>query len=156
MVIFNNIIMNFIETVTECCKVDNYCAYKFDILQEENSDYNMKQLTNFIKIYNFVPTYDKWCLTCNKHDATKRCSKCKSVYFCSEDCQKKAWRIHKKHCGRDLFVLCATCSIELENLGSDVKCCDLCPVKFCSKNCMDKIIAAHKEFDCKYFQKTFN
>jgi hypothetical protein len=33
--------------------------------------------------------------TCNK---PKRCSKCKSVWYCSAECQKKAWKKHKKEC----------------------------------------------------------
>jgi len=27
-----------------------------------------------------------------------RCSSCKEVYYCSKECQKSAWRIHKKEC----------------------------------------------------------
>ena len=71
---------------------NNNFAYKYD----KGEDYEGE-----LKILNFVPTYDKWCLTCGYKDARKRCSKCKSVYFCDRKCQTKAWNIHKKHCDRD-------------------------------------------------------
>ncbi|GMI58156.1 hypothetical protein TeGR_g12615 [Tetraparma gracilis] len=30
----------------------------------------------------------------------KMCSRCKLTYYCSKDCQKQAWKTHKKFCGR--------------------------------------------------------
>ncbi|GMT33043.1 hypothetical protein PFISCL1PPCAC_24340 [Pristionchus fissidentatus] len=30
--------------------------------------------------------------------ALSRCAKCKIVHYCSADCQKKDWRIHKTEC----------------------------------------------------------
>jgi hypothetical protein len=38
---------------------------------------------------------DSYCL---KTNATKCCSKCKIVYYCSKNCQKKDWLIHKLVC----------------------------------------------------------
>lgn len=135
---------------------NNYCAYKYDAGEDYYGE---------LKLENFVPTYDKWCLGCTDvyKPATKKCSKCKSVYFCSKECQLKCWPIHKKHCKRDLFTLCITCG----RLDPKIKCsdCELpnvdncfsgsCPVKFCSEECKDKIFAMHKEHDCEYFSKTF-
>ena len=28
----------------------------------------------------------------------KKCSRCKKVYYCSNDCHKKHWKIHKYEC----------------------------------------------------------
>eukprot|EP01006_Ploeotia_vitrea_P066255 TRINITY_DN94612_c0_g1_i1.p1 TRINITY_DN94612_c0_g1~~TRINITY_DN94612_c0_g1_i1.p1 ORF type:complete len:183 (-),score=12.02 TRINITY_DN94612_c0_g1_i1:268-795(-) len=39
---------------------------------------------------------------CNRNltrDIAQRCGRCKSVVFCSGDCSKAAWKIHKRECG---------------------------------------------------------
>ena len=28
----------------------------------------------------------------------KMCSRCKKVYYCSRECQKKNYRVHKRYC----------------------------------------------------------
>ena len=40
------------------------------------------------------------CGFCGKAAATKKCSKCMQAYYCARDCQVKAWKTHKKSCGR--------------------------------------------------------
>ncbi len=40
---------------------------------------------------------EKVCLYCNAI-ADKRCSKCKKVYFCNTECQKKCYLLHKFDC----------------------------------------------------------
>lgn len=42
----------------------------------------------------------KLCLACSK-PCTKRCGKCKEVYFCSIDCQRDANLLHKVDCGSE-------------------------------------------------------
>lgn len=37
------------------------------------------------------------CPICGK-DALDRCSRCKKIYYCSQECQKTAWKIHKQNC----------------------------------------------------------
>ena len=88
-------------------QVDNNFAYNIDT----NNEYKTFQNS---KLFNFVPTYDNWCLYCDAKKCEKKCSKCKSVYFCNQDCQRKAWKIHKKHCGRNLshFCLCVLFILE--------------------------------------------
>lgn len=41
------------------------------------------------------------CLECLAVDAKKKCGRCKNVYYCSEECQKKNWKMHKVYCARD-------------------------------------------------------
>lgn len=124
-------------------KVDNNFAYKY----ETNIDRSKEDL----KLSNFVPTYDRWCIYCGKKNVDYRCGRCKSVYFCDQDCQKQAHRIHKNHCNRNLFCVCICCGSDQVLLK-----CEKCPAKYCSNSCRNEIEQTHKEFDCKYFSKTFS
>eukprot|EP01084_Bolivina_argentea_P214252 363762_1 len=38
------------------------------------------------------------CHVCLKQNVTSRCSRCKSIYYCGMQCQKKNWKEHKKQC----------------------------------------------------------
>ena len=40
---------------------------------------------------------DPRCGNCGK-EAMKRCSRCKNQWYCSQDCQIKAWKAHKPIC----------------------------------------------------------
>lgn len=40
---------------------------------------------------------NKYCTVCHK-DTNKRCSKCKITKYCSRECQKSDWFIHKAFC----------------------------------------------------------
>lgn len=49
------------------------------------------------------PSPTKKCASCNTlatdpEKALKPCAKCQSVHYCSRDCQKKDWKLHKKMC----------------------------------------------------------
>ena len=101
-----------------------------------------------MKIYNFTPTYDKWCLYCDNKDCKLSCSACKLIYYCDIECQRKSWKIHKQHCKRDLFCVCILCGKTNPQLT-----CDMCPVKYCDEKCKSEIEVAHKEFDCNTYHK---
>lgn len=38
------------------------------------------------------------CAVCQKQNCETRCSKCKVVYYCSQKCQKRHWKRHKRAC----------------------------------------------------------
>ncbi|RPA82221.1 hypothetical protein BJ508DRAFT_93267 [Ascobolus immersus RN42] len=38
------------------------------------------------------------CLECKKMVPTKKCSGCKKTWYCSRECQKKAWPEHRQEC----------------------------------------------------------
>jgi len=39
-----------------------------------------------------------WCLTCAETEPM-RCAKCRLVFYCNRNCQKKHWKYHKHVCG---------------------------------------------------------
>jgi tetratricopeptide (TPR) repeat protein len=39
--------------------------------------------------------------TCGKPGATRRCGECRLAIYCNRDCQKQAWKQHKKVCGKN-------------------------------------------------------
>jgi len=54
-----------------------------------------------MKLYN-SEVFDQFlddpkCGNCGKA-ATQRCSKCKNQWYCSRDCQIRAWKAHKALC----------------------------------------------------------
>lgn len=42
-----------------------------------------------------------YCNNCSKENAKLRCSKCKLVYYCSNECQKQDWKKHKLICNNN-------------------------------------------------------
>eukprot|EP00128_Syssomonas_multiformis_P000755 Colp12_sorted_trinity150504_noHs@34321 len=44
------------------------------------------------------PKKKKTCDQCGNSGATKSCSRCRSVRYCSVECQTAAWKTHKKEC----------------------------------------------------------
>lgn len=107
------------------------------------------------------PTPKESCKYCHKSNLKlSKCSRCKEVFYCSVDCQKKDWTNHKNvcepktseqqqlpdpplpdkeescnHCGKSSDVKLRTCS----------QCHD---VKYCSKKCQKAEWPKHK-LDCQ-------
>lgn len=42
------------------------------------------------------------CGYCGSDQAQVKCAKCKSVFYCDKNCQKKDWKLHKKDCQEPL------------------------------------------------------
>ncbi|KAL7559166.1 hypothetical protein ACA910_010104 [Epithemia clementina (nom. ined.)] len=53
--------------------------------------------------YNLIVPVDRDCIECDGPDCfktgpSKRCSRCHTEFYCSVECQKKAWKNHKPYC----------------------------------------------------------
>ncbi|KAL4232003.1 translational activator for mitochondrial COX1 [Mactra antiquata] len=42
------------------------------------------------------------CSNCGIVDCVKRCSRCNKTYYCSTDCQKEEWPLHKRFCNKEM------------------------------------------------------
>lgn len=67
------------------------------VLEEKPTSKSLITLKNFLST---LRTDDRGkCANCYKPlDAPKRCGKCKSVFYCSGECQKDHWKVHKEAC----------------------------------------------------------
>jgi len=50
-----------------------------------------------VDVEDVVKKPNRTCDVC-KTATTKACARCKTSYFCSAECQKSAWKKHKKVC----------------------------------------------------------
>lgn len=49
-----------------------------------------------------LATTTKQCENCSKiNNDLLRCSRCKIVYYCDQECQRANWPEHKKVCGKE-------------------------------------------------------
>lgn len=44
------------------------------------------------------------CASCSSEPGKKRCAICKSVHYCSRECQRNHWKAHKKTCSKKVSV----------------------------------------------------
>ena len=98
------------------------------------------------------------CKNCNKFSFTlKKCAQCMNVSYCSKDCQKNNWKVHRQNCRKTTSSTpknrpivgffsphCSFCGKESKN----VKKCTRCrKVQYCDKDCQGKHWNKHK-IDC--------
>jgi hypothetical protein len=48
--------------------------------------------------FNIRPTKCNWCANCKEKISKRKCSCCRNVYYCSEDCQNANWKTHREEC----------------------------------------------------------
>ncbi|CAB9523372.1 MYND domain protein [Seminavis robusta] len=65
----------------------------------------------------------KYCVGCFVEEissgAFKFCAKCKTVSYCSRDCQVQHWKVHKKVCGKSGVLDAGKTSIQVHDFAAD-------------------------------------
>ncbi len=81
------------------------------------------------------------CFVCSK-PTTNKCSRCRSVNYCSRECQKLNWSHHKTICLPSLEQkLCNNCA-----RPADFSCNDCSNGYYCSENCQVRHWEVHQVF----------
>ena len=47
-----------------------------------------------------IPPSNPGCFVCGKLEPVKKCGKCRKVQYCSPECQKADWKMHKEICNK--------------------------------------------------------
>ncbi|KAJ7607259.1 hypothetical protein DFH06DRAFT_1347524 [Mycena polygramma] len=67
---------------------------------------NLRRIVDGSQCKERKPLVSPGCSTCSTKtslEGLKRCGRCQLVWYCSSECQKKAWPDHKKFCGKGHF-----------------------------------------------------
>ena len=63
-----------------------------------------------------------FCTSNKRDDKLSGCPQCKTARYCSEECQKKDWIIHKEHCHQELRGRIAGCVKQMIKYRSKLRC----------------------------------
>ena len=85
------------------CYIDAVCIpeeeYHKLLLRNEpwNSNPDVPECTE--KKNTRIKRFSRKCAKCDMHSPRiMKCSVCRNIYYCSEECQKSHWSTHKKEC----------------------------------------------------------
>lgn len=88
------------KTITESKLLGDFMMIGYKDQSSEMYNIHTKEIIDesFKSVKNgFVYVPPGLCNTCFQ-EATKKCGRCKNVYYCSRECQRKDWKSHKKNC----------------------------------------------------------
>jgi hypothetical protein len=75
---------------------------KKSIVEENKTGYRIKQSESPQFVEDLVNVTKKFltpeCQVCAKDGPMQSCARCKNAFYCSVECQKKAWKRHKEVC----------------------------------------------------------
>jgi len=103
--IFLEELLIFQDDLQECCCLDILYIKELNAWKifDPHNNLGGKQITRRVKAY--VDNKARTCRCCKKSDMGKpkfkMCSRCKSSYYCSKECQKKDFENHKLICNKD-------------------------------------------------------
>ena len=102
------------------------------------------------------------CAQCGAHDASRRCGKCRTTYYCNAECQRAGWPTHKTTCvepaGEDnagaalptdeaLELQCAKCGTDVGGQDDSTRVwCRRCRnAVYCSRECKEGDASTHAD-----------
>lgn len=101
---------------------------------------------------------------CTNFKSLKICSKCNIAKYCSRECQKINWNIHKNECSMYKHLAhpssfepnkcCYKPSCKKENAKQQCKICRV--AVYCDKECRKSDYDNHQLKDCKVFYEQFS
>jgi hypothetical protein len=59
------------------------------------------------------------CFLETEQKALKPCTKCQSILYCSRECQKAGWKVHKKTCAKDAQAYALKANLKASRLYLD-------------------------------------
>lgn len=77
-----------------------YLAYGQEPTQQINAETQEKEIesTKRKRDLSSPEVSERLCGHCKKLRCVNRCSGCRSIYYCSPECQKANWKVHKTQC----------------------------------------------------------
>lgn len=87
---FRRYVSNLKTTLEDGLLDDNETKTKAQELLEQSNNSSLPSALE--------PKSGKCCHVCGRTGDMKKCARCKAVFYCGAECQKKHWPEHKKEC----------------------------------------------------------
>lgn len=123
-------------SIGEVCYIKTY-----SLSHDSTLEVPLSELELFV---NICGIQQKKCKVCREtKEKMMRCAGCDKkdipIFYCSQKCQKKDWKKHKKHCF--CFETCGMCGKKSDSLK---KCSGCESISYCDRQCQKKDWKTHK------------